>query len=169
MANFPKLQPALSIKVTIDPPFGVGSASKGTPLAVVPMTGGTVKSEPGFSPVIDAEFVGTGNDYIHTDPDGRFMRLDAHGVLKNKSDGALIYLHYNGTVDNKPAVGAVLSGSLDAKTTEFGTIFNHMTFETGEGKYKELECGHFVGSGRFVYEQGKPVIVEYNMSKVVQG
>lgn len=46
------------------------------------MTGGTVKSESGFSPAIDAEFVGTGADYIHNDPDGKRMRLNAHGVLK---------------------------------------------------------------------------------------
>ncbi len=46
------------------------------------MVGGTVKSESGFSPAIDAEFVGTGADYIHNDPDGKRMRLNAHGVLK---------------------------------------------------------------------------------------
>lgn len=39
-------------------------------------------SESGFSPAIDAEFVGTGADYIHNDPDGKHMRLNAHGVLK---------------------------------------------------------------------------------------
>jgi hypothetical protein len=46
------------------------------------MTGGTVKSEAGFSPAIDATFHGTGNDYIHNDPTGKHMRLNAHGVLK---------------------------------------------------------------------------------------
>jgi hypothetical protein len=46
------------------------------------MTGGTLKSEPGFSPSINAEFMGVGNDYIHNDPTGKHMRLDAHGALK---------------------------------------------------------------------------------------
>ncbi len=46
------------------------------------MTGGTIKSEAGFSPEIDAEFVGTGADYIHNDPSGKHMRLNAHGVVK---------------------------------------------------------------------------------------
>lgn len=46
------------------------------------MSGGTVKSAPGFSPAIDAEFVGVGNDYIHADPDGKHLRLNAHGVIK---------------------------------------------------------------------------------------
>lgn len=47
-----------------------------------PMTGGILKSDPSFSPGIDAEFVGTGNDYIHADPDGQHLRLNAHGVVK---------------------------------------------------------------------------------------
>ena len=46
------------------------------------MTGGILKSDPSFSPGIDAEFVGTGNDYIHADPDGQHLRLNAHGVVK---------------------------------------------------------------------------------------
>ena len=46
------------------------------------MTGGILKSDPSFSPSIDAEFVGTGNDYIHADPDGQHLRLNAHGVVK---------------------------------------------------------------------------------------
>ena len=45
------------------------------------MTGGTVKTAPGFTS-IDSEFVGVGNDYIKTDPDGGHSRLNAHGVLK---------------------------------------------------------------------------------------
>lgn len=49
------------------------------------MTGGTLKSEPGFSPAIDAEFVGMGNDYIRGDPSGKHIRLDAHGVVKYAS------------------------------------------------------------------------------------
>lgn len=46
------------------------------------MTGGTIKSEPGFSPALDAEFVGVGNDYIHADADGKHLRLNAHAVAK---------------------------------------------------------------------------------------
>ena len=46
------------------------------------MTSGTIKSEPGFSPALDSEFIGTGNDYIRNDVDGKHMRLDAHGVVK---------------------------------------------------------------------------------------
>ena len=44
-----------------------------------------------------------------------------------------------------------------------------MRFETGEEKLKGLELGTFVGSGRFLVEEGKPVTVEYKLSKVIKG
>ena len=47
-----------------------------------PMTNLIVKSEPGFSPSVDAEIVGNANDYIHHDPSGKHLRLNAHGVVK---------------------------------------------------------------------------------------
>ena len=44
-----------------------------------------------------------------------------------------------------------------------------MRFETGDDKLKSLETGTFVGAGRFRVQQGKPVVVEYKLSKVVKG
>ena len=44
-----------------------------------------ITSEPGFEPALDAEIVGSANDYIHHDPSGKYMRLDAHGVVKSVS------------------------------------------------------------------------------------
>ena len=44
-----------------------------------------------------------------------------------------------------------------------------MRFETGDEKLKELELNTFVGAGRFVVEQGKPLTVEYKLSKVMKG
>lgn len=79
-----------------------------------------MKSEPGFSPSLNAEFVGTGNDYIHNDPSGKHMRLNAHGVVKDKESGAMVYLNYSGVVDITPELGAILQGHEDAKSTEFG-------------------------------------------------
>lgn len=42
-------------------------------------------------------------------------------------------------------------------------------FETGDEKLKDLELGVFVGAGRFLVEKGKPIVVEYKVSKVVKG
>lgn len=44
-----------------------------------------------------------------------------------------------------------------------------MHFETGDDKLKELELGVFVGAGRFRVETGKPVVVEYKVSRVSRG
>ena len=94
-------------------------------------------------------------------------------------------------------MASVLSGKKDAKSTEFGgicepslvlidhflsrtkpmirstltgaSIVIEMRFETGEEKLKDLERETFVGAGRFLFEEGKPVTVEYKLSKVVKG
>jgi hypothetical protein len=82
MAGFPQTAPALTITVDIAVPYLVGSISRGAPLTVVPIIGGTVVSEPGFEPRVEAKFKGTGNDYMHTDPTGEHMRLDSHVVIE---------------------------------------------------------------------------------------
>ncbi|KAL9026394.1 MAG: hypothetical protein Q9196_004933 [Gyalolechia fulgens] len=141
------------------------------------MASGTAVSHPTFKPVFDAVFEGGGTDYIRNDPDGKHMRLDAHAVMRfaclasklsmDKKLGGLVYVHYTGVIGITPELGLVLSGSPEAKSTEFGDAFIHLTFETGDEKLKELETGVFVASGRFVVEEGKPTTVEYRVSKVV--
>ena len=132
------------------------------------MVAGTFKSEPGFSPEIDATFEGIGNDYIRADPDNKHLRLDAHCVIKNKSGGRA-YVHYTGIITVNEAIDAVLGGKESAKTTDFGNVFIEMRFETGDDAMKELEHNTFIGSGRFLIEDGKPPKVEYKLSKVVRG
>ena len=121
------------------------------------------------------------------------LRENAHLSGRDKG-GAMVYLNYTGVVDITPQLGAILGGSPDAKSTDFGEsckpslrrldlpplshsraipgkliidVVIEMKFETGEEKFKELELGTFVGAGRFVVEHGKPVVVEYKISKVV--
>ena len=42
-------------------------------------------------------------------------------------------------------------------------------FETGDSSFKGLETATFVGAGRFRVEDGKPMTVEYQVSRVVKG
>ena len=44
-----------------------------------------------------------------------------------------------------------------------------MRFETGDEKLRGLETSVFLGAGRFVFEKGKPVVVEYKLSKAISG
>ncbi|KAK1143926.1 hypothetical protein N8T08_005835 [Aspergillus melleus] len=166
MSPYPTLKPAFTIKVIIDAALAVGSASRSNPLQVVPMTGGTFKTESSFSPSVDAEFVGVGNDYIHADADGKHLRLNAHSVLKTH-DGALIYMNYTGILALTAVEQAVFAGTADEGSTSFGNAFTHFTFETGDDRYKQLEHGVFVAQGRFIVQKDKLVVVEYRVSQVV--
>jgi len=40
------------------------------------------------------------------------------------------------------------------------------TFETGHPDLAGMETKVYVGAGRFVLEEGKPVVVEYKISEV---
>ncbi|KAF2473752.1 uncharacterized protein BDR25DRAFT_256583 [Lindgomyces ingoldianus] len=166
MSGFPSLQPAFTVRVDIDPPLPVGGQC-GTSLVIVPMVSGTVKSEPGFEPTLDAELHGVGYDYIHNDADGGNMRLDVRSQVKN-NDGTIFAMYYKGTVGLTEGVKALLGGSADAKTTPYGDSFVSFSFETGSPKYKDLENATYVAAGHFVKEPGmKGLVVEYKVSKVV--
>jgi hypothetical protein len=92
-----------------------------------------------------------------------------------------------------PGVAAVLGGSPDARTTEFGDackyclnlslgvndsdsltrcyVVTHVLFETGDEKLRALEQKIYVASGRFIIEAGKGPTgkgptVEYLISEV---
>lgn len=84
------------------------------------MTDITIKSEADFHPALDAQLQGTANDYIHNDPGGKHMRLNAHGQVKDKSSGGLVYVSYTGVVNITPELGAILTGKEGAKSTDFG-------------------------------------------------
>ncbi|KAH7069112.1 RNA polymerase I-specific transcription-initiation factor-domain-containing protein [Paraphoma chrysanthemicola] len=166
-SGFPSLQPAFTVRVDIDAPMPVGGQA-GSQLVIVPMVSGTVKSEEGFEPKLDAELHGVGYDYIHNDASGNHMRLDVRSQVKN-NDGTVFAMYYKGTVALTDSVKAVLGGSPDAKTTPYGDSFVTFTFETGSDKYKDLENGTYVAAGHFVTGEGKPgTVVEYKVSKVVQ-
>lgn len=79
--EYPSLQPALHLRVGTWSPTVVGSLSRGTPLTVVPLVGGTLVSEPGYPVRVDASMRGNGADYVHTDPDGGRMRLRTDMVM----------------------------------------------------------------------------------------
>ncbi|KAG9377957.1 DUF3237 domain containing protein [Pyrenophora tritici-repentis] len=164
MAGFPFLQPAFTVRVNIDAPMQVGGQS-GPGLVIVPMVSGTVKSERGFEPKLDGELHGVGYDYIHNDTNGGNMRLDVRSQVKT-DDGTILAMYYKGTVALTPGVVAMLSGSPDAKTTDYGDSFVTFSFETGSDKYKDLQNGTYVAAGHFVKE-GDGVIVEYKVSKAI--
>ncbi|KAL3438162.1 hypothetical protein BDV09DRAFT_161012 [Aspergillus tetrazonus] len=166
MSEFPSLKPAFTIQIELDAPLAVGTGVRDTNLQVIPFSKGVFKTAEGFEPAFEAQVVGTGNDYIHADPDGKHMRLNANGVIKTQDD-ALIYVNYTGVVTLSEAEQKVLSGTAEEGSTPFGNSFTHLTVETGHERYKDLENRVFVGKGRFNVQKGKPVVVEYRVAQVV--
>jgi len=166
MSGFPKLIPAFTTHIVLDPAFSVGSVSKSGPLTVVPFTSENsfLRSEPGYPVKVDATFV-HGSDFIRGDPSGKHVRLDVNSVLKDKG-GAIISYRYSGIIEMKPGPTAVLTDSKDAKTTDFGDILTHVLFETGSDELKLMEQKVYVASGRFIIESGKAPVVEYKISEV---
>ncbi|KIW13603.1 hypothetical protein PV08_08793 [Exophiala spinifera] len=178
MSGFPSLKPAITLRVKVGDTLPVGSFARGTPLAVVvknmvlfkldeilmilkPMVEGTLISEPGFEPSLDAKLAGGAYDFIRADPDGGHMRLDVRSQFK-----LLVAMYYKGVAAVTPDVQKVLSGAADAKTTDYGHSFITVEFETGSEKYKALETAVFAAAGHFVLEDGA-VSVEYKLSQVV--
>jgi len=166
MSAFPKLVPAFTTHIALDPPIAVGSVSKGAPLTIAPFTttNSFLRSEANYPIKVDAVFA-HGSDFIRQDPSGTHLRLDVNSVLKDKS-GAVISYKYSGIITLTPAIGAVLGGATDAKSTDFGNVVTHVLFETGSDELRALEQKIYVASGRFVVEAGKPTVVEYKISEV---
>ncbi|GJC84031.1 hypothetical protein ColTof4_07934 [Colletotrichum tofieldiae] len=167
MSNFPKLIPAFTVQIHLDTPTQIGVVAVGNSqfhAAFIPNTG-LLRSEPDYPLKVDAVFV-HGADYLRSDPDGHYVRLEVASILKDKATGAAIRFDYTGTIDVSGPAGTVLKGLPGAKTTEFGDAFTQAKFETGHEALKEIQNKVYVGSGRFVVEEGKPVVVEYKISEV---
>ncbi|KAI3400261.1 hypothetical protein diail_3642 [Diaporthe ilicicola] len=167
MSGFAKLTPAFTAKIPIDPPNLAGVLSTGAHLTHVSIIAGleAISPEQGYPTALKGTWV-HGSDYIKTDPDGKFSRLEVDSLVKDTATGGLVRYRYTGVVDMSSPAGKVLRGDSDAATTDFGDVYTHVKFETGHPELKALENKVFVGSGRFILEAGKPVVVEYKISEV---
>lgn len=168
MSSFPKLIPAFTTLIEIDPAITAPSVSRhGSSLNIVPFkpNSGSLRSEPNYPIQIDAVFA-HGSDFIRADPSGKHLRLNVNSVLKDKS-GAVVSYSYTGIITLTPEILAVLGGSPEAKTTEFGSIASHVSLETGTDALRDIESKIYVGSGRFIVGPGGATTVEYKVSEVV--
>ncbi|KAL6364139.1 hypothetical protein LRP88_02055 [Fusarium phalaenopsidis] len=139
----PSLEPAFLARLYPAPDFKIGSTSNGEVLNVVPISSGTVVSEPGFSVPVDAE-IAFGSDHVRINPSQSHARIHVNAILKNK-DGALVTYSYHGVIKVDAVFLAILSGP---------------------GPLKELEDSLFVGSARFFVED-KGFFMETKVSRVV--
>lgn len=78
----------------------------------------------------------------------------------------MIIYAYRGIIAIDAAFLAIFTGAPDAKTTDFGSAVSHVTFKSGQGPLQELENNLFVGSARFVVEDGG-FYIETKVSRVI--
>ncbi|KAL6851329.1 hypothetical protein ACO1O0_008457 [Amphichorda felina] len=143
-SGFPSLEPAFIIKQT---------------------PSGTIKSLPGFQPEVDADII-FGGDWLYFDPDKSHARLNFKGIAKTKA-GAPFSFYYTGTITIDEKVGRIFAFDPTSTTIPFGNSTTLHTFEAGSPELKDLENCHWVGNGRFILGEGKGLIVESRISKVV--
>ncbi|KAG7293097.1 hypothetical protein NEMBOFW57_003143 [Staphylotrichum longicolle] len=160
MADFPKLIPAFTIQVALDQTAPISSTLTFAPFL---SSGGSIVSDPSYPIQVDAALE-HGADYITLSRDGRYVKLDVQSLARDARTGGLLRFTYTGKVAMGGAAGKVLRGEAGAATTGFGDAF--VEFQTGSEELKAIEEKVYVGSGRFVLETGKPVIVEYKVSEV---
>jgi len=166
MADFPKLTPAFTCSLNINPGLPVGPLSTGQNLVWVEITSGSLKSEPTYGVKVNAELF-SGADWIHCDPSGKINRLDVRSLFKT-DDGAILNFSYVGMIGVTDEIKDVLSGNGKARqTTAWGGCVTHKFIQTGDEKYKSLEDAVFVAVGRFVVNADESVTVEYKISQVV--
>ncbi|KAF2491730.1 hypothetical protein BU16DRAFT_565431 [Lophium mytilinum] len=166
MSGFPSLQPAFTVLLQATIPYDVGSVATGGGLQITPIVTGSIKSEPGFEPAIDGEVV-YGSDYVRPEPGQTHARINVNAAIKTV-DGAFLSYSYTGIIRLTEQFVKILLQSPDATTTDFGDAFTQIKIETGAEHLKSLEHDLFVGSAHFVVEEGKPMIIETKVSKVIR-
>ncbi|KAF5657326.1 hypothetical protein FHETE_10487 [Fusarium heterosporum] len=142
LTNFPALVPAFTAQIPINDPLIISSSLLNIPFIA---NAGTLVSEPGYEPPLEATFI-HGSDFIRRDPDGQWVKLDVTSVARDAS-GAMLRFSYNGVVDMEGDEGKI-------------------RFETDAPGLRLLQDKLYVGSGRFIIEEDRPVIVEYKISEV---
>ncbi|KAK0387633.1 hypothetical protein NLU13_3879 [Sarocladium strictum] len=162
LSHFPTLIPAFTAQIQIDTPLAITPSLLNIPF--LPYSG-SLTSAPGYPYQINARFI-HGSDYLRLDPDEQHVRLDVRATAQDKHTGALLLLVYHGVVDITGAEGLVIRGDENAHTTGFGNAFVQVRFETDDDCLVPIEDKMYVGSGRFIVEEGQPIIVEYKISEV---
>ncbi|EWC48792.1 hypothetical protein DRE_00097 [Drechslerella stenobrocha 248] len=162
--GFPRLKPAFTAVLDIEPGLPIGALSSGPTLVWVKIKSGTLKSHPDFPTPVNATLI-SGADWIHGDPSGSVQRLDVRSVFKTE-DGSLLNFSYLGLIQMDPAIASIFTGEAKPGLVTNWSAITHKFIQTGAEQYKSLADGVFVAVGRFHVSEGG-VAVEYKISQVV--
>ena len=181
-------QVSYSTQIFIDSPLAISEDLLN--IRFIPNAGG-LTSEPGYPLSLRATFI-HGSDYLRRDQDGEHVRLEVTSTARSEDNGSLVRFSYNGIVAMAGDEGKVIRGDNNASTTGFGNACEfapfescsdhsfvvlggstltyktvvQIRFETEDPSLQAIEDKMYVGSGRFIVEDGEPVVVEYKISEV---
>ncbi|CUS10054.1 unnamed protein product [Tuber aestivum] len=171
-----ELEPAFTMRAGIEPGITTGPVHKGYTITFVNSPNGTIVSAPDAKTTINATILG-GDDLIHIDPQGGNFRLDVRGVAKYipppslppRNQTSIFKFGYTGVAIPSEEMTKALTRQPDSKTTEFGNIQTHHTFETpvAATDLAGLSNDQFMGMGRILVNPDRSVTVEYVVSRVV--
>ncbi|KAF3932014.1 hypothetical protein ABW20_dc0103626 [Dactylellina cionopaga] len=163
-AAFPKLKPAFTVLLDIEPGQPIGTLSSGPKLVWVKLKSGSIISHPDYKTKVNATLV-AGADWIHGDPDGQIQRLDVRSVFKTDDD-ALLNFSYLGMIHMNDDIASIFQAKAKPGLVTEWRAVTHKFFQSGTEKYRALEDEVFVAVGRFHVKEDA-VTVEYNISHVV--
>ncbi|KAJ1036484.1 uncharacterized protein UHOD_07236 [Ustilago sp. UG-2017b] len=149
---------AFTLKLRIEAGFDI----PGTPLgdrSYIPVTDGSLTGQG-----IDAKVTPGGDYAILKDGWGK-LDVRVHAVTEDKE---VIYIHYYGQLEITPAVGKILGGEPQAKSTNFddGYLLTTPVLEApANSKHAWVNRTIFVGKGKLEVGNGGAVTVVYEIFK----
>ncbi|KAI1381393.1 hypothetical protein F4677DRAFT_124096 [Hypoxylon crocopeplum] len=165
--SFPTSQPALRLKTGFSEKLICGDIFTGSTLVAVPLLPGTLESVGNFEPKIKFT-ISNATDWFSIDADKTHGRLCVKALCTDDK-GLNVSLTVDGIVTINETTMPLVFGLPDAKTAPFGFGIESVKFATGHEEYKALENMVFVGSQRFVKEEGDIIGVEARISQIMPG
>ncbi|KAI1404100.1 hypothetical protein F4819DRAFT_448637 [Hypoxylon fuscum] len=165
--SFPTAQPALRLKTGFNQKFICGDIHSGSTLVAVPLIGGTLESVGDFEPKVKFT-ISNGTDWFRIDADKTYGRVSVRALATDEK-GLSVCIIVDGVVTLNETTMPLVFGAPNATTAPFGFGIENFKIETGHEEYKPLESMVFVGSQRFVKEEGDIVGVEARISRIISG
>lgn len=163
--GFCQLEPAYTITMYVTGANPVGVLSNGIDHAHYELNAGAMTTAESFhGPRIEGRVV-SGGDWLYIDQSRDHARVNVKALVKT-ADGATVSVGWTGHCDLDDKIKAVFSQAPGASTTPFGNLIDQVTIEAAHPSFAQLEQSCFVGSGRFVLQDGN-MAVETRISRVV--
>ncbi|KAH8804443.1 hypothetical protein F5884DRAFT_859069 [Xylogone sp. PMI_703] len=148
MLMYNYLVPALYLNVTVSQLY-LGTLNTGSSLVLGHIDLGTLRSEPGFEPHVEADVL-YGDDYPTIDPSRKITRTNMRATIQPRDDEIAFQMQATGIEMSTPDKDVILAakGSGPGYKAAYGSAYAVWTvsFFGGGEKYAALQDGIFVAS-----------------------